>query len=68
MIEANNVCTEAASHSDAGQGFKGYCPKCRDEINVAEMQWWESKCSCGYVWYLSLKIITDDEGRMYVEN
>lgn len=61
MLEADNVELKHDSHGDAGQGFNGNCPKCGWEIHVAESQWWESKCSCGYVWHLELRIVTDED-------
>ena len=61
MLEAKNIEVKHGSCGDAGQGFTGNCPKCGQEIQVAEHQWWKSKCECGYVWHLDLRIISDEE-------
>lgn len=42
---------------DAGVTYKMRCEDCGDEITVAEKQWWDTKCSCGYVWSLVVKAV-----------
>lgn len=53
---------EGGTGGDAGLGFNAKCPDCRDSINVAEGQWWDSICSCGYKWCLSsIKVEAEKE-------
>ena len=53
---------EAGTGGDAGLGFTARCPDCGDTcINVAEHQWWESICSCGLNWRLSISVVAEKE-------
>ena len=53
---------EAGTGGDAGLGFAGYCPDCGGKVNVAEHQWWDSHCECGYNWHLeSIKVTAEKE-------
>ena len=52
---------EAGTGGDAGIGFKAKCPDCDGSINVAEGQWWDSICECGYKWDLCITIEADKD-------
>lgn len=45
---------------DAGLCFSFLCPKCHQEISVAEHAWWYAKCKCGKTWHLSINAYSDD--------
>lgn len=47
--------------SDAGLVFNARCPKCHEEITVAEMGWWRTTCSCGHTWWLRLEAYAEVE-------
>ena len=46
-----------SSGGDAGVIYTMRCEDCGDKINVAEYQWWDTKCSCGYRWSLVVKAV-----------
>lgn len=38
-------------HSDAGSwGMEGRCPRCNDNVRLAEHAWWDPVCDCGIWW------------------
>lgn len=47
-------------NSDAGLCFSFLCPKCHQEISIAKYAWWNTKCSCGRTWHLSIYAYSDD--------
>lgn len=46
--------------TDSRITFKAQCPDCKEQIRVAESQWWESKCKCGRVWELEINIYSEE--------
>ncbi len=58
-IYADNI--EHAEQSDAGESFHAQCPECKGSVHVAESQWWDSICECGYTWRLSISIEAEEQ-------
>ncbi len=57
QVETTEIEHAKNLHSDAGDGHTFKCPKCDDEITIADYGWWENRCSCGYRWSLELKAV-----------
>lgn len=68
MIYAADVSVDGNWPADAGYGFIGKCPICGHTIHVAESQWWETRCSCGYTWILDIKIVGIKDGDTQEKN
>lgn len=47
--------------TDSRITFKAQCPECGEQFRVAESQWWEPRCDCGYIWCLEINIYTEKE-------
>lgn len=55
-IYATNV--DYQDQGGAGLRFTANCPKCGSQLNVAELPWWSTKCSCGLEWKLNIEVYT----------
>ena len=52
-IETRDV--SAAGSNDAGDLFEIECPECGSTVRLTSgSAWWDTKCSCGHKWKLTL--------------
>jgi len=59
MIEVSDL--KMSYHNEAGNMITFRCPKCHEEIDIAESGWWRTVCSCGYRWHLVCYAYTKDD-------
>ena len=39
---------------DASTQYQVRCPECGESVHCADFAWWDSKCSCGYSWSVTV--------------
>ena len=39
---------------EAGDVYKVICPKCKQDIRIADAGWWNTTCKCGYKWSVDI--------------
>ena len=49
---------EYAGTNDDGTIIEVICPKCQDKVRLCTdgVEWWGTKCGCGYTWSCSIVV------------
>ena len=45
---------ETRENGESGTQYTIACPICKEQIICAEYGWWNTKCSCGYKWRVTV--------------